>query len=39
MAILAFDLGGSSVKYGVWTGKELTNQGSFPTPGLCRQKK
>lgn len=29
MAILAFDLGGSSVKYGVWTGKELTNQGSF----------
>ena len=50
MAILAFDLGGSSVKYGVWTGKELTNQGSFPTRllgrnesafifGLCRQKK
>lgn len=29
MAILAFDLGGSSVKYGVWTGKELTNQGAF----------
>ena len=31
MAILAFRSGGSSVKYGVWTGKELTNQGSFPT--------
>ena len=33
MAILAFDLGGSSVKDGVWTGKGLTNQGSVPTPG------
>ena len=39
MAILAFDLGGSSVKYGVWTGKELTNQGSFPTPGSWEEMK
>ena len=38
MAILAFDLGGSSVKCGVWTGKKLTNQGSFPTPGSGRNK-
>ena len=50
MAILAFDLGGSSVKYGVWTSKRINkselsntwllgrNESAFIF-GLCRQKK
>lgn len=32
MAILVFDMGGSAVKYGVWTGNELTDKGKFTTP-------
>lgn len=32
MAILAFDFGGSSVKYGLWNGREILNQGKFETP-------
>ncbi|HCE13020.1 ROK family protein [Enterococcus sp.] len=32
MAILVFDMGGSAVKYGVWTGNELRDKGKFTTP-------
>lgn len=32
MAIAAFDIGGTSVKYGLWNGTELDRKGSFPTP-------
>lgn len=32
MAILAFDFGGSAVKYGIWNGQEITNKGNFKTP-------
>lgn len=32
MAIAAFDIGGTSVKYGLWNGTELGRKGSFPTP-------
>lgn len=32
MAILAFDVGGTSVKYGLWHTDTLQNQGSFPLP-------
>ncbi|WP_312541870.1 ROK family protein [Enterococcus sp.] len=32
MTILVFDMGGSAVKYGVWTGNELTDKGKFTTP-------
>ncbi|MGX7417916.1 ROK family protein [Carnobacterium gallinarum] len=32
MAILAFDMGGTAVKYGVWLDNQLTAQGNFPTP-------
>lgn len=32
MAILVFDMGGFAVKYGVWTGNELTDKGKFTTP-------
>ena len=32
MAIAAFDIGGTSVKYGLWNGTELERKGSFPTP-------
>ncbi|MBP1044969.1 ROK family protein [Enterococcus sp. BWM-S5] len=32
MAILAFDLGGSAVKYGVWEKNELHETGKFSTP-------
>ena len=51
MAILAFDLGGSSVKYGVWTGKRINKSRELSNTwllgrnesafifGLCRQKK
>lgn len=30
--ILAFDIGGTSVKYGLWQQQQLVNQGSFVTP-------
>lgn len=32
MAILAFDIGGSAVKYGVWNQEQLTEQSAFKTP-------
>ena len=32
MAILAFDFGGSAVKYGIWNGHEITDKGKFTTP-------
>ncbi|MEI5993009.1 ROK family protein [Candidatus Enterococcus mansonii] len=32
MAILAFDFGGSAVKYGIWNGQEITDKGKFITP-------
>lgn len=32
MNILAFDIGGSSVKYGVWVEEQLLEQQSFPLP-------
>lgn len=32
MAILAFDIGGSSVKHGVWNEEQLVEKGSFKTP-------
>lgn len=32
MAILAFDMGGTAIKYGVWQDNELTAQNQFPTP-------
>lgn len=32
MSILAFDIGGSSVKYGVWVNEQLIQQDSFPLP-------
>lgn len=32
MSIAAFDIGGTSVKYGIWNNNLLENKGSFPTP-------
>lgn len=32
MSILAFDMGGTSVKYGRWSSDELIGKGSFKTP-------
>ncbi|SFC27274.1 Sugar kinase of the NBD/HSP70 family, may contain an N-terminal HTH domain [Alkalibacterium subtropicum] len=32
MAILVFDIGGSSVKYGVWNKDQLMDKGKFTTP-------
>lgn len=32
MTILAFDIGGSSVKYGTWSNEVLKNKGFFKTP-------
>lgn len=39
MGILVFDFGGSAVKYGFWTGNELTNKGKFQTPASWVQMK
>ncbi|MBL1229249.1 ROK family protein [Enterococcus sp. BWB1-3] len=39
MAILAFDLGGSAVKYGVWEKNELHETGSFVTPKTWKEMK
>ncbi|MBL1226929.1 ROK family protein [Enterococcus sp. BWR-S5] len=39
MAILAFDLGGSAVKYGVWEKNELHGTGKFPTPKTWEEMK
>ena len=30
--ILCFDMGGTTVKYGVWDDDKITNTGSFKTP-------
>lgn len=38
MALLVFDIGGTSVKYGVWQNK-LINQGSFATPATWDEMK
>lgn len=32
MNLLAFDIGGSSVKYGLWKNEKLAEQDSFPLP-------
>lgn len=32
MAILAFDIGGTSVKYGIWSDESLSDKGKFKTP-------
>lgn len=39
MTILAFDWGGSSVKYGIWKNESLTSQGLFPTPKSWQEMK
>lgn len=39
MAILAFDFGGSAVKYGVWTGREIVDKGKFTTPKTWEEMK
>lgn len=39
MAILAIDIGGSSVKYGIWDKEELVNKGSFKTPATWEEMK
>lgn len=31
-ALLALDIGGSAVKYGIWTKHQLIKQAQFPTP-------
>ncbi|MTD41517.1 ROK family protein [Erwinia sp. CPCC 100877] len=36
-AILALDIGGSAVKYGIWQNETLTHQNSFPTPFTRKQ--
>lgn len=39
MAILAFDIGGSSVKYGVWSEEQLIAKDKFKTPGTWEEMK
>lgn len=39
MSIVAFDWGGTSVKYGFWKNAELQKLGSFPTPESWQQMK
>lgn len=39
MAILAFDIGGTSVKYGVWQQEALREKGSFKTPKTWEEMK
>lgn len=39
MAILAFDIGGTSVKYGIWQGDSLSDVSSFPTPSSWQEMK
>lgn len=39
MAIVAFDMGGTSVKYGLWESDQLTNKGSFKTPKIWEEMK
>jgi len=39
MAILAFDIGGTSVKYGVWTKENLIEKAKFKTPKTWEEMK
>lgn len=39
MAIAAFDIGGTAVKYGLWNGGGLSEKGSFPTPKTWEEMK
>lgn len=39
MNILTYDLGGSSVKYGIWNNEQLTHRGSFSTPKTWQEMK
>ncbi|MDQ0222809.1 ROK family protein [Streptococcus moroccensis] len=39
MAILAFDIGGTAVKYGLWEDETVTESGSFPTPATWEEMK
>lgn len=39
MAILAFDIGGSAVKYGLWNDELLIEQASFITPKTWEEMK
>lgn len=39
MAIAAFDIGGTSVKYGVWDGNGLSEKGKFVTPKTWEEMK
>lgn len=39
MAILAFDIGGSSVKHGVWNEEKLTEKDKFKTPATWEEMK
>lgn len=39
MAILTIDFGGSSVKYGVWEGQSIINNGAFKTPNTWEKMK
>lgn len=39
MAILVFDMGGSAVKYGVWSQDSLVSKGKFSTPNTWEEMK
>lgn len=39
MAVLAFDIGGTTVKYGVWTNEQLVDKGKFTTPKTWEEMK
>lgn len=39
MGILAFDFGGSAVKYGYWDGERLSDTANFSTPGTWSEMK
>lgn len=39
MTIMAFDIGGSTVKYGIWNQEKLQNQSSFITPKTWEEMK
>ncbi|PRY82138.1 ROK family protein [Alkalibacterium olivapovliticus] len=39
MAILAFDIGGTTVKYGTWSNETLTDKGNFKTPKTWEEMK
>ncbi|WP_414838822.1 ROK family protein [Carnobacterium sp. TMP28] len=39
MAILAFDIGGTSIKYGIWKEEKLSHKGSLKTPATWSEMK